>query len=117
MFGEYSGPRIPSPWCHKIHCPVWQQFLLNARYIGLAYCPCAKEIGISFTTLCGIENGRDPDTVNLLLLLTWLGLPLSFLTGVGDLDPAAIYRRGWDDCAATVRAALDASDRAADADV
>jgi transcriptional regulator with XRE-family HTH domain len=83
---------------------------------GLALRPCAKDIGISFTTLCGIENGRDPDTVNLLLLLTWLGLPLSFLTGVGDVDPAAIYRRGWDDCAATVRAALDASDRAAVAD-
>jgi predicted transcriptional regulator len=35
---------------------------------------CAKEIGISNSTLCRIENGKDCDLKSFVKLFTWLML-------------------------------------------
>ena len=71
---------------------------------GLSLRAAAVESGVPFTTIAGFEKGeRIPDSPSLLSLLAWLGLSLDWLTG-GPSNAVADYRRGWDDCAAAVRA-------------
>lgn len=63
----------------------------------------ADESGVAFTILNRFEHGQPLDLPGLLRVLTWLHLPLSWLSGDGD-GIAEAYRRGWDDCAKAVRA-------------
>lgn len=71
----------------------------------------ATEIGIGFSTVARVENGGWPDAPGFLALVAWLDVPGGwFLAGDKHQDA---YRRGWDDCAASVRAVLDATQRPA----
>lgn len=41
------------------------------RGIGLR--EAAKEIGISYSTVCRVKQGKEPDVNSLMHLLDWLG--------------------------------------------
>jgi transcriptional regulator with XRE-family HTH domain len=64
----------------------------------------AAELGVSNPTVQNLENGTTPDLRTLIAVTVWLGIPLTWFAP-GAPEPDA-YRRGWDDCAATVTAAL-----------
>lgn len=78
----------------------------NRKRHGLALRPAAVEIGVPFNTLCRAEHGKTPDGANLLAILEWLDLPPAWFVGP-DPSPMDGYRRGWNDCAASVRGALE----------
>lgn len=72
----------------------------------------AVEADMGFATFGRIERfegggSRLPDIVNLLLILKWLDVPPAWCLGLDAGDPEALYRKGWDDCAAKVRAAAE----------
>lgn len=69
----------------------------------------ATEIGISFSSVARAERGNVPDTAVFLAIVNWLRLPLGWFMGAAGVEaPQDAYRRGWDDCAASVRTTLDA---------
>jgi hypothetical protein len=78
----------------------------NRKRRGLAPRPAAVEVGVPLNTLRRAEHGKTPDGANLLAILEWLELPPAWFTGGGD-NPADAYRRGWNDCANSVRGALE----------
>lgn len=65
----------------------------------------AAEIGIGFSTVARVENGGWPDAPGFLAIIAWLGMPGGWFLAEGEHQDA--YRRGWDDCAAAVRAATE----------
>lgn len=71
---------------------------------GLSQRGLAELLGISNATPSRLESGCTPDLPILLAVLAWLGVPLSWFDGKSaEVDG---YQRGWDDCEATVLAAL-----------
>lgn len=64
----------------------------------------ARLLGTSNATPSRLENGCPPDLPILLAVLAWLDVPLAWFDGRSP--EADGYRRGWDDCAATVTTAL-----------
>ena len=71
---------------------------------GLSQREAAKELRLSPSTITRVVQGRAPDAHGLLVILRWLGLSAEWLREPDDAHAA--YRRGWDDCAVRVRAAL-----------
>jgi transcriptional regulator with XRE-family HTH domain len=69
----------------------------------------AASLDLSPSTISRVEKGQLPDVSAFLNIVGWLRLPLGWFTG--EIDPQDAYRRGWDDCAAGVRAALHATPR------
>jgi hypothetical protein len=65
----------------------------------------ADEMGLGFTTLARLENGKLPDMVNTFVIVDWLGLPLHWLALDEPDAIVAAYERGWADCAASVAVA------------
>lgn len=74
---------------------------------GLAFRPAALEIGVPLNTLVRAEHGHMPDGFNLLLILQWLDVPPAWFVGERAESPMAMYGKGWDDCAAAMRAATE----------
>lgn len=64
----------------------------------------AAEIGIGFSTVARVENGGWPDAPGFLAIIAWLGVPGDWFLASDKNQDA--YRRGWDDCATAVRAAM-----------
>lgn len=75
---------------------------------GLSQRDLARILGTSNATPSRLEAGCTPDLPILLAVLAWLDVPLSWFDGRSP--EADGYRRGWDDCAATVTAALKRGD-------
>jgi transcriptional regulator with XRE-family HTH domain len=69
----------------------------------------AIALGLSPSTIGRVEKGQMPDLAGFLAIAGWLRLPLGWFTG--EMDPQDAYRRGWDDCAASIRSVLDATPR------
>jgi len=76
---------------------------------GLSQRQTAIVLGLSPSTIGRVEKGQLPDLAGFLAVAGWLRLPLGWFTG--EMDPQDAYRRGWDDCAASVRAVLDTTPR------
>lgn len=75
---------------------------------GLSQRGLAELLGTSNATPSRLESGCVPDLPILLAVLAWLDVPLSWFDGKsGQADG---YRRGWDDCADLVTAALNRGD-------
>lgn len=89
------------------------RFVRDRRHaLGLNLRDAADQIGISFNSLSRVERGYPPDSPALIAILAWLGLPVQWLDGDGELDAAAVgeqwaYWRGWQDCARAHRDAVD----------
>lgn len=71
---------------------------------GISQRTASKEIGLNPSSVTRIVRGDGMDARTFLAVVQWLGLSMHWLIDGGS---AASYRRGWDDCAASVRAALD----------
>jgi len=72
---------------------------------GLSQRAAADQIGIGFSTVARVESGKWPHAPGFLAIIAWLDVPGGwFLAGAEQQDA---YRRGWDDCAAAVRAAIE----------
>jgi transcriptional regulator with XRE-family HTH domain len=69
----------------------------------------AIALGLSPSTIGRVEKGQMPDLAGFLAIAGWLRLPLGWFTG--EMDPQDAYRRGWDDCAASIRSVLDTTPR------
>jgi len=76
---------------------------------GLTQRAAAEAMGIHFSTICRVEKGGWPDAPGLLAIAAWLDVTLGWFTAESEQRDA--YQRGWDDCAVSVRAALDATPR------
>jgi transcriptional regulator with XRE-family HTH domain len=76
---------------------------------GLSQRQTAAVLDLSPSTIGRVEKGQMPDVSAFLAIAGWLRLPLGWFTG--EMDPQDAYRRGWDDCAASVRATLDTDHR------
>lgn len=71
---------------------------------GLSQRAAAAQMHLNASTIARIEHGQWPDVAGLLAVCMWLWLPPGWLIG-DDGGPVDAYRRGWEDCAAAVRAA------------
>lgn len=76
---------------------------------GLSQRQTAFALGLSPSTIGRVEKGQLPDVAGFLAIAGWLRLPLGWFTG--EMDPQDAYRRGWDDCAASIHAVLDTTPR------
>jgi len=74
---------------------------------GVSQRQAAEQMGLPASTLCRFERGQLPDVANFLAILAWMDVPLAPLLGKGQGATLDAYRRGWEDCAASVRFALD----------
>lgn len=76
----------------------------ECRRRGISQREAARELGLASSTITRVIQGKGCDAYATLRILRWLGLTAEWLR---EPDAAAdAYRRGWDDCAARVRAAL-----------
>jgi lambda repressor-like predicted transcriptional regulator len=66
------------------------------------------DMGLSASTLTRVVQGQWPDLAGFLAIVSWLGVPADWFVAGADRAPADAYARGWNDCAATVSAALAA---------
>lgn len=73
---------------------------------GVSQRQAAEQMGLPPSTLCRFERGQLPDVPNFLVILEWLNVPLAPLLGKQQTETLDAYRRGWDDCAASVRGTL-----------
>lgn len=69
----------------------------------------AGQIGIGFSTLTRCEQGQMPELYNFLAMAAWLQVSVGWFLGEDGVAKQDAYRRGWDDCAASVRAVLGAT--------
>ncbi len=74
---------------------------------GLSQRQASEQMGMPPSTLCRFERGQLPDVQHFLVILAWLDVPLAPLLGEQQAKTFDAYRRGWADCAASVRFALD----------
>jgi transcriptional regulator with XRE-family HTH domain len=77
---------------------------------GLSLRAAGAQLGVPASTLMRLEKGQLPDVPNFLAILAWLDVPLAPLFGDRQAKTFDAYQRGWDDCAATVTAALKRGD-------
>jgi transcriptional regulator with XRE-family HTH domain len=78
---------------------------------GLSMRDAAAEMLLSPSTMTRVEAGDYwPDLAGFLAIAAWLRLPMDWFVD-GEDAPMDAYRRGWDDCAATIRAVLDDNPR------
>lgn len=80
---------------------------------GLTQRAASAEMHLTASTITRIEHGQWPDVAGLLAICTWLKLPPGWLIGDDRDAPMDAYRRGWEDCAAAVRAATEVPQQAA----
>lgn len=76
----------------------------QARRLSLR--AAAAEIGCPFNTLLRFERGEASDLLNFLRIVNWLDVPPAWFANPTVRAPIDDYRRGWDDCAAAVNAAI-----------
>jgi len=74
---------------------------------GLSQRAAAAQMGLAYPGICRFERGGLPDVPNFLAILAWLDVPLAALLGEEQARTFDAYQRGWRDCEAVVRAALE----------
>jgi len=70
----------------------------------------AAETGIGTNVLHRVEHGGVPSVHDFFILARWLDVPVSWFEAAQREPEANAYQRGWDDCVATVTAALKRGD-------
>ena len=76
---------------------------------GLSQRQTAVALDLSPSTIGRVEKGQLPDVSGFLTIANWLRLPLGWFAG--EMDPQDAYRRGGDDCAASIQAVLNTAPR------
>lgn len=66
----------------------------------------AAEIGVGFSTVTRAEQGVPVDLASFLALAVWLQVNIGWFVGEDGIEKQDAYRRGWNDCAASVQSAL-----------